>query len=132
VFSIAKVCPGDIATYKQVRGGSRRIEHWNVAQNHGRAVGRTITGISLGKNEWMQPFVKVPIFWSARTFFLALGCPRGVLMRTPEGQQLRYCGVSNQWDDVYINGNVDEMKFIAYYIKDGEVVAVARFVAVTW
>ena len=42
-------------------GELRRIEHWNVAGNHGRAVGKTIAE---GKG---QPFVKVPVFWSART-----------------------------------------------------------------
>lgn len=31
-----------------------------VASNHGRAVGKTIAAAA-------QPFVKVPVFWSART-----------------------------------------------------------------
>lgn len=52
---------GDIALYPQPgTGEKRRIEHWNVAGNHGRAVGKTIAE---GKG---QPFVKVPVFWSAR------------------------------------------------------------------
>ena len=51
---------GDIATYPESTSGElRRIEHWNVASNHGRAVGRNI----MGKGE---PFEKIPIFWSAR------------------------------------------------------------------
>ncbi|KAF9223461.1 hypothetical protein BS17DRAFT_781899 [Gyrodon lividus] len=92
---------GDIAWHPQQRTEeSRRIEHWNVAGNHGRAVGKTIAGQP-------QPFVKVPIFWSA------------------QGQQLRYCGLGAGFDDVIINGNPDEMKFIAYYVKKGQVVAVA-------
>ncbi|KAF9237628.1 hypothetical protein BU15DRAFT_75823 [Melanogaster broomeanus] len=71
-----------------------------VAGNHGRAVGKTIAG---------QPaaFVKVPIFWSA------------------QGQQLRYCGLGAGFDDVIINGDPGEMKFVAYYVKEGQVVAVA-------
>ena len=36
-----------------------------VAANQGRAVGSTIAGKA-------QPFVKVPIFWSARASFLLL------------------------------------------------------------
>lgn len=53
---------GDIALYPQPGTGElRRIEHWNVAGNQGRAVGKTIAE---GKG---QPFVKVPVFWSART-----------------------------------------------------------------
>jgi hypothetical protein len=70
---------GDIAVYPQNGGESRRIEHWNVSElsfvysslssteflkvagNHGRAVGRTISGDP-------QPFMKIPVFWSARMF----------------------------------------------------------------
>lgn len=92
---------GDIAWYPLQRTGeSHRIEHWNVAGNHGRAVGKTIAGDP-------QPFAKVPVFWSA------------------QGQQLRYCGLGADYDDVIIHGNPGEMKFIAYYVNRGEVVAVA-------
>ncbi|KAH7884680.1 hypothetical protein F5I97DRAFT_1891150 [Phlebopus sp. FC_14] len=92
---------GDIAWYPQQKTGeSVRIEHWNVAGNHGRAVGKTIAGQP-------QPFVKVPIFWSA------------------QGQQLRYCGIGGGYDDVIIQGDPGAMKFIAYYVKEGQVVAVA-------
>ncbi|KAI0787999.1 hypothetical protein C8Q74DRAFT_1255286 [Fomes fomentarius] len=93
---------GDIALYPQHgTGESRRIEHWNVAGNQGRAVGKTIAE---GNG---QPFVKVPIFWSA------------------QGQQLRYCGVGSGYDDVIIDGNPDELKFVAYYVKGDKVIAVA-------
>ena len=67
-------------------GELRRIEHWNVAGNQGRAAGKTIAE---GKG---QPFVKVPVFWSA------------------QGQQLRYCGVGAGFDEVIINGSTEEMK----------------------
>ena len=68
---------GDIAVFPQRNGESRRIEHWNVsclclahtcaddcecikvASNHGRAVGKTISGDP-------QPFDKIPVFWSSR------------------------------------------------------------------
>ncbi|KAG8974794.1 hypothetical protein FRB90_009708 [Tulasnella sp. 427] len=96
---------GDIAVYPQAQGGEyKRIEHWNVASNHGRAVGET-----LGKrhDKLAAGFKKVPIFWSA------------------QGMQLRYCGVGNGWDDVIVKGNPDEMKFVAYYCKEGKVIAVA-------
>ncbi|KAI0784481.1 hypothetical protein C8Q75DRAFT_779093 [Abortiporus biennis] len=93
---------GDIALYPQPGTGElRRIEHWNVAGNHGRAVGKTIAE---GKG---QPFVKVPVFWSA------------------QGQQLRYCGVGAGFDDVIVDGNLDELKFIVYYVKQDKVIAVA-------
>ncbi|KAL0060827.1 Apoptosis-inducing factor 1 [Marasmius tenuissimus] len=71
-----------------------------VAGNHGRAVGKTIAGSP-------QPFVKTPVFWSA------------------QGQQLRYCGYSVGYDDIVIKGDLGEMKFVAYYAKQGKIVAVA-------
>jgi hypothetical protein len=43
-----------------------------------------------------------------------------------EGQQLRYCGIGTGYDDIYIQGNPAEMKFIAYYTQGGQVTAVAR------
>lgn len=43
-----------------------------------------------------------------------------------EGQQLRYCGIGSGFDDIYIQGNPGELKFIAYYIQGGQVTAVAR------
>jgi NADPH-dependent 2,4-dienoyl-CoA reductase/sulfur reductase-like enzyme/nitrite reductase/ring-hydroxylating ferredoxin subunit len=91
---------GDIAIYPQANGEETRIEHWNVAGNHGRAVGSTIAGK-------LQPFVKIPVFWSA------------------QGQQLRYCGLGAKHEDVIIKGDPGEMKFIAYYVKGGKIVAVA-------
>ncbi|KAG8899485.1 hypothetical protein FRB99_006690 [Tulasnella sp. 403] len=96
---------GDIAVYPQAQGGDyKRIEHWNVASNHGRAVGKTI---GRREDKLAAGFAKVPIFWSA------------------QGQQLRYCGVGEGWDDVIIRGNPDEMKFAAFYLKEGKVIAVA-------
>ncbi|KAF7985675.1 hypothetical protein HWV62_2223 [Athelia sp. TMB] len=128
---------GDIASYPQVDGGVRRIEHWNVAGNHGRAVGRTIALESQGKAaeaESAGEFKKVPVFWSAREYrppFLRSRFPCSRLhngvdadVEFPEGQQLRYCGIGAGFDDIFIKGDPDELKFIAYYIKDNKVTAV--------
>ena len=53
---------GDIAVYPPIpHGGEIRIEHWNVAGNHGRAVGKTISGSPV-------PFSTIPIFWSGREY----------------------------------------------------------------
>ena len=97
---------GDIATYPyHGPGGSgapTRIEHWNVAQNAGRSVAKTITQ----PNSKPKPFI--PIFWSAL------------------GAQLRYCGnTPNGWDDLVLQGAPDEGKFAAFYAKGETVVAVA-------
>jgi len=94
---------GDIAYFPDVKTGeSLRIEHWNVAGNHGRSVASSIAGKS-------EPYNKTAIFWSA------------------QGAQLRYVGSSrsSQYETVHIDGNPDEKKFVAYYGKGDEIVAVA-------
>lgn len=98
---------GDIATYPyHGPGGSgtpTRIEHWNVAQNAGRSVARSIASPSSAKP---KPFI--PVFWSAL------------------GSQLRYCGnTPNGWDDLVLQGKPEEGKFAAFYAKGDTVVAVA-------
>lgn len=97
---------GDIATYPyHGPGGSgalTRIEHWNVAQNAGRSVARSIVSPSAKP----KPFI--PVFWSAL------------------GSQLRYCGnTPNGWDDLVLQGEPKEGKFAAFYGKGDTVVAVA-------
>lgn len=72
-----------------------------VANNHGRAVGKTIAGSP-------QPFKKVPIFWSARKS--SCSGPQFQLTSFVEGQQLRYCGIGVGYDDIIIKGNPEEMK----------------------
>lgn len=96
---------GDIATYPYHGPGGNgtptRIEHWNVAQNSGRAVAANIVDPSA------PPKAFIPIFWSAL------------------GSQLRYCGNTvNGFDDLYITGQPEDAKFVAYYTKGETVVAV--------
>ncbi|CAB1321592.1 unnamed protein product [Coregonus sp. 'balchen'] len=50
----------------------------------------------------------VPYFWSAMF-----------------GKSLRYAGYGEGFDDVVIQGDVDELKFVAFYTRSEEVVAVA-------
>lgn len=97
---------GDIASYPYHGPGGdgaiTRIEHWNVAQNAGRSVARSIVSPS----EPPKPFI--PIFWSAM------------------GSQLRYCGnTPNGWDKLVMQGEPKEGKFAAFYGKGDTVVAVA-------
>lgn len=97
---------GDIATHPYSGPGGDgklvRIEHWNVAQNSGRHVANHIVNPSKKQTH------HIPIFWSAL------------------GAQMRYCGnVSNGWDDVIIEGDPAEAKFVAYYTKGQTVVALA-------
>ncbi|KAF6807141.1 hypothetical protein CPLU01_15830 [Colletotrichum plurivorum] len=97
---------GDIATfpYHGPGGDGRytRIEHWNVAQNAGRAVANHIINAAVDQTRF------IPVFWSAL------------------GSQLRYCGNTvGGWDDVLIQGSVEDSSFVAYYTKGDSVIAVA-------
>lgn len=95
---------GDIATYPYNGPGGKgkpvRIEHWNVAQNMGRAIAQRIAGAG-------EPKDFIPIFWSA------LGGP------------LRYCGHTPEgFDDLILQGEPENNKFAGYYTKGDEIVAV--------
>ncbi|KAI3399619.1 hypothetical protein diail_6260 [Diaporthe ilicicola] len=97
---------GDIASYPYHGPGGEgkytRIEHWNVAQN----AGRTAAGHIVAPTRKPAPFT--PVFWSALT------------------AQLRYCGNTvGGYDDVVIQGSLDEGKWAAFYTKGETVVAVA-------
>lgn len=97
---------GDIATYPYYGPGGDgkpiRIEHWNVAQNSGRAVANAIT------NPGAKPEPFIPVFWSAL------------------GSQLRYCGNTVRgYDDIVITGEPEKSSFVAYYTQGETVVAVA-------
>ncbi|KAI9762076.1 MAG: hypothetical protein M1840_001485 [Geoglossum simile] len=97
---------GDIATYPYHGPGGNgsyiRIEHWNVAQNAGRAVAAHI------KDPSVDPKPFIPVFWSAL------------------GGQLRYCGsTASGYDDTILKGKPEDGKFAAYYTKGETVVAIA-------
>ncbi|KNF03541.1 hypothetical protein PSTG_03069 [Puccinia striiformis f. sp. tritici PST-78] len=100
---------GDIAKYPDLLtdGALVRIEHWNVAGNHARAVAKNITQEQ--NSESLIGYKKPAIFWSA------------------QGEQLRYVGTgkASQWEDVFIDGDLDQLCFVAYYFKNDQVVAVA-------
>lgn len=99
---------GDIASYPYHGPGGNgkpvRIEHWNVAQNAGRAAAAHII------NPSAKPKPFIPVFWSA------------------VGAQLRYCGhTPDGYDDVILQGETSAEKpsWVAYYTKGEEVQAVA-------
>ncbi|WVN85415.1 uncharacterized protein L203_100561 [Cryptococcus depauperatus CBS 7841] len=94
---------GDIAHYVQYPDKfPRRVEHWNVASNHGREVAHNITHpLNL------VAYTKVPIFWSSI------------------GKGLRYLGTGAGFDDYHVEGNFNDLKFAVYQAKQGKVTAVA-------
>jgi len=92
---------GDIARF--IHPGTEtegRIEHWNVAQNLGRAAANHIAGNP-------TEYTKVPYFWSGM------------------GAQLRYSGHATDYDDVIIQGSLEDLKFAAFYAKGDKILAAA-------
>jgi len=91
---------GDIAEYDSVVHGDRiRIEHWDVAFNHGKYAALNM----LGKQ---QEYDVVPYFWSDLA----------------DWTSMEYVGPASDWDEVWWRGTRDEGKFIAWYIKGSKLV----------
>ena len=93
---------GDIASFHDSRsGGHMRIEHWRTAQQQGRTAARNM----LGRN---VAFDAVPFFWT-RQFDIGL----------------LYVGHAAGWDEIIYRGDVASQDFLAFYVKDKRVRAVA-------
>lgn len=94
---------GDIASFPLAMADNKEVSigHWQIAHAHGRVAALNV----LGKKVEME---SIPFFWT-QIF----------------GKSVRYAGYNEGYDDVIIVGDLDELKFIAYYIKDEVVVAVA-------
>jgi NADPH-dependent 2,4-dienoyl-CoA reductase/sulfur reductase-like enzyme len=93
---------GDIAYFPlPLLGESVNIGHWQIANSHGHTAAKAMLGQEV-------EFNSVPYFWSQMF-----------------GKSVRYCGYARSFDDVIIDGNLDELKFAAYYISGDKVYAVA-------
>ncbi|HWX98037.1 MAG TPA: FAD-dependent oxidoreductase [Solirubrobacteraceae bacterium] len=97
---------GDICEYESViHGGAHvRIEHWDVAFNHGKTVALNMLGRDV-------PHLEVPYFYSV---LAGLG-------------ELEYVGPAYEWDEEILRGSFEEASFTNWYLKDGFVKA-----ALTW
>jgi 3-phenylpropionate/trans-cinnamate dioxygenase ferredoxin reductase component len=94
---------GDIAEYQSVIHGRRiRIEHWDVALNHGSYIGKSWAGAEDG------PYQVVPYFFSD------IG----------DWTWMEYVGPGNRDDAVEVRGSMDDDDFVAYYSDaDGKLTA---------
>ena len=94
---------GDIASVD-----GTRIEHWRLAQQHGRTAAEAMFAYASGNAHGpAYPFTGVPLFW---TFHF--------------GKRLNYAGHADAWDAIEYDGNPAALDFLAYYVKDGMVAAV--------
>jgi 3-phenylpropionate/trans-cinnamate dioxygenase ferredoxin reductase component len=97
---------GDICEYESViHGGAHlRVEHWDVAFNHGRTAALNMLGRDV-------PHEEVPYFYSV---LAGLG-------------ELEYVGPADEWDEEIVRGSFEEASFTNWYLKDSIVKA-----ALTW
>ena len=93
---------GDIAYFPSSPTGERqRIEHWRTAQQQGRTAAHNMAGKNV-------EFGGVPFFWT-RQF------DAGLL----------YVGHAASRDEIIFKGDVTSQDFLAFYVKDDRVQAVA-------
>lgn len=92
---------GDIAVFSLHENQEPvRIEHWRLAQQHARIAAENMCG---ARNRYRG----VPYFWTYHY-----------------GKRFEYLGHATEWDDIVIDGELDQQQFVALYVKDGNVAAV--------
>ncbi len=89
-----------------------RIEHWRLAEQHGRtAAAGILAGALTGTDGDGKGFCGVPFFWTAHF-----------------GKRFGYVGHASEWDELQLDGSLGggsgKPEFLAYYIKAGKVDAV--------
>jgi 3-phenylpropionate/trans-cinnamate dioxygenase ferredoxin reductase component len=96
---------GDIAEYDSpLHGGHVRIEHWDVAFNHGKTAAANMLGGDV-------PHEVVPYFYSVLA----------------DWGELEYVGPAYEWDEEIVRGSYEQASFTMWYLKDGRVVAALTF-----
>jgi 3-phenylpropionate/trans-cinnamate dioxygenase ferredoxin reductase subunit len=91
---------GDVANhYHPVFERRIRVEHWQNALKQGPAAARSM----LRKGELYD---EVPWFWSDQY-----------------DANLQYAGFHTEWDELVVRGSMEERNFVAFYRKDGRVLA---------
>uniref|UniRef100_A0A9J7Y5D8 AIF family member 3 n=1 Tax=Cyprinus carpio carpio TaxID=630221 RepID=A0A9J7Y5D8_CYPCA len=105
---------GDMVTYPLALRSNKKVNipHWQMAHVHGRVAALSMMGKASDTKT-------VPYFWTAM-FGKSIRYAGNVLCFKCSCQ-----GYGDGFDDVVIQGDLDELKFVAFYTKSEEVVAVA-------
>jgi NADPH-dependent 2,4-dienoyl-CoA reductase/sulfur reductase-like enzyme len=91
---------GDVARFHEAHTGREvRIEHWRLAEQHGRAAARSMSGRG-------EPFRGVPFFWTQH-FGLRLG----------------FVGWARGWEEIVVTGDLQAREFTAFYAAQGRLLA---------
>ncbi len=98
---------GDIASFPYAPMGEKtRIEHWRLAAQQGRIAAKNMLHQYTKDKQTVSQIV--PFFWSGQYDL-----------------KLRYVGHAEKWDEVYIDGDLDRAEFLAFYLQNNKVMAVA-------
>lgn len=93
---------GDIVSVPYFKTGDYiNFGHYVSAQQQGAVAALNMLGKKV-------PYEYVPFFWTRHW-----------------DKSLQYTGYGTVWDDVFIEGDLKELKFVAYYIKDNKIVGFA-------
>jgi 3-phenylpropionate/trans-cinnamate dioxygenase ferredoxin reductase component len=97
---------GDICEYDSVLhgGAAVRIEHWDVAFNHGKTAALNMLGRDVAHE--VVPY-----------FFSVLG----------DWGELEYVGPAYEWNEEIVRGSTEEGSFTTWYLQDGSVKAALTF-----
>jgi 3-phenylpropionate/trans-cinnamate dioxygenase ferredoxin reductase component len=94
---------GDVANHLHPVLGRVRVEHYNSAEHHGAAAGRSMLGST-------TPFDYIHNFWSDQY-----------------DHTLQYVGHATNWDDFAVRGSLQEGKLVGFYLLAGVVRAAVGF-----
>eukprot|EP00071_Canis_lupus_P032499 XP_022266056.1 apoptosis-inducing factor 3 [Canis lupus familiaris] len=94
---------GDAVTFPLAWRNNRKVNipHWQMAHAQGRVAAQNMLAQE-------AEISTVPYLWTAMF-----------------GKSLRYAGYGEGFDDVIIQGDLEDLKFVAFYTKGDEVIAVA-------
>jgi 3-phenylpropionate/trans-cinnamate dioxygenase ferredoxin reductase component len=96
---------GDMCEYDSVLHGEHvRIEHWDVAFNHGKTAALNMLGKDVAHEV-------VPYFYSV------LG----------DWGELEYVGPAKEWDEEIVRGSYEDGEFTTWYLQEGQVKAALTF-----
>ncbi|XP_049553542.1 apoptosis-inducing factor 3 isoform X7 [Orcinus orca] len=103
---------GDAVTFPLAWRNNRKVNipHWQMAHAQGTTSPAAAWGRVAAQNMLAQEaeISTVPYLWTAMF-----------------SKSLRYAGYGEGFDDVIIQGDLDELKFVAFYTKGDEVISVA-------